>query len=224
MPSKTNPCDKIKAQRMDEDFKKRIDTLQGKTGLKKETGYIQKWGGSYEYKDNASATDNANSLSLPKVAANTWVKAFMHTHVDSYTIIYPNGDTEERKGIKIFSPADVAYFMDLIQNAHTKGESLSAPYAVMISSTSNYQLRFTGNKFQIKTFTDAQSKAYSNSFLKFMELSIGNPKQLELRFLKYMQENMILYGITLYRMNTDGTTTEIKLNADKTDTVENKCP
>ncbi|SDM38069.1 hypothetical protein SAMN05216273_12821 [Chryseobacterium taihuense] len=35
---------------------------------------------------------------------------------------------------------------------------------------------------------------------------------------------MLLYGITLYRMNTDGTTTEIKLNADKTDTVENTCP
>jgi hypothetical protein len=57
-----------------------------------------------------------------------------------------------------------------------------------------------------------------------MEKSIGNQKSLEMGFLKYIQKEMLLYGITLYRMNTDGTTTEIKLNSDKTDTVENNCP
>lgn len=219
------PCEKIKTQRDDDSFKKRMDTLQSKTGLKKETGYIQKWGGSYEYKDNASATPTANSLSLPEVATNTYIKGFAHTHVDNYEFIDPaDGETKIKIGIKNFSPADVAYFMDLIQNAQTKGYSLSDVYGVMISSGVNYQIRFTGNQYQIKTFTDAQMEAHRDPYTKFMESFIDNSKKLELRFLKYIDEKMNLKGITLYRMNADGTNTEIKLNADKTNTVETNCP
>ena len=211
------PCEKIKIQRNEEGFTKRIDTLQGKTGLTKETGYIQKWGGSYEYKDNAGATATANTLRLPEVASNAWIKAYIHTHVDDK----PNTD---RKGVKMFSPADAAYLMDLVQNAQNRGFSLSDPYAVMVSNIGNYQIRFTGNKFQIKTFTEQEAEYHREPFSKGMEKYLENPKQLEFRFLKYIQKEMFLYGITLYRMNTDGTTTEIKLNADKTDTVENTCP
>ncbi|MEC3877054.1 hypothetical protein [Chryseobacterium salviniae] len=214
------PCEKIKAQRNDDNFKKRMDTLQGKTGLKKETGYIQKWGGAYVYKDNASATDDANSLTMPDVSTNTYIKGFMHTHVNDYTTT--SGD--ERKGIKMFSPADAAYFMDLVKNAQTKGQSLSDVYGVMVSSLGNYQIRFTGNQYQIKTFTDTEAAIHRDPFAKAMEDHIKSPDKLELAFLKYIQEKMLLYGITLYRMNSDGTTTEIKLNADKTDTVKNICP
>ncbi|MFN4365397.1 hypothetical protein, partial [Chryseobacterium hispalense] len=221
----TTPCEKIKAQRNDDNFKKRMDTLQGKTGLKKETGYIQKWGGAYEYKDNASATDNANSLTLPDVSTNTYIKGFAHTHVDNYEFIDPaDGETKIKIGIKNFSPADVAYFMDLIQNAQTKGHSLSDVYGVMISSGVNYQIRFTGNQYQIKTFTDAQMEAHRDPYTDNMRDFIGNQKKLELGFLKYIDEKMNLKGITLYRMNTDGSNTEIKLNADKTNTVETNCP
>lgn len=187
--------------------------------MTKETGYIQKWGGSYEYKDNASATANANTLTLPDVTptSHTYIKAYIHTHINDI----PNSN---KKGIKMFSPADVVYFMDLIQNAQTKGQSLSDPYAVMVTSTGNYQIRFTGNKFQIKTFTDQEKEYHREPFIAAVKEYVDNPKQLEFRFLKYIQKEMLLYGITLYRMNTDGTTTEIKLNADKTDTVENTCP
>lgn len=222
-PSQT-PCQKIKTQRNDEEFKKRMDTLQSKTGLQKETGYIQKWGGTYEYKDNASATPSANSLSMPVVSSNTYVKAFMHTHVDDYTITHPDGTTQERKGIKAFSPADVSYFMDLIQNAQTKGELLNDPYGVMVTSSGNYQIRFTGNQYQIKTFTDEQLKVHQDAYKDFMKDFMDKPKKLELRFLQYISEKMNLKGITLYRMNSDGTNTEIKLNTDKTDTVETNCP
>ena len=213
----STPCTKIKAQRSDTEFDDKITDLEGKIGLTKETGYIQKWGGSYEYKDNAGATSDANTLHLPEVATNDYLKAFMHTHINDV----PNS---EKKGVKMFSPADVVYFMDLVQNAQTKGQSLSDPYAVMVTSIGNYQIRFTGNKFQIKTFSDEQAKSHRDPFIEAMKNYIDKPKQLELRFLKYIQEKMLLYGITLYRMNSDGTTTEIKLNADKSDTVENQCP
>lgn len=141
----------------------------------------------------------------------------MHTHINDI----PNSD---KKGVKMFSPADAAYFMDLIQNAQTKGESLSDVYAAMVTSIGNYQIRFTGNQYQIKTFTKAEAESHNDPFGIFMSDFMINSKKLELGFLKYIQKEMLLYGITLYRMNADGTTTEIKLNADKTDTIENTCP
>ncbi|NMR33840.1 hypothetical protein HIO71_06405 [Chryseobacterium aquaticum] len=64
----TSQCEKIKIQRNDSNFQNKITDLQGKTGLTKETGYIQKWGGDYEYQSNASSTSTANTLSLPAVA------------------------------------------------------------------------------------------------------------------------------------------------------------
>lgn len=220
----TNPCEKIKTQRNDDSFKKRIDTLQGKTGLKKETGYIQKFGGDYVYKDNANSSNDANSLSLPEVETNTYIKGFMHTHVDNYTITYQNGDTEERIGIKAFSPADVGYFMDLVNNAFSKGINLGEVYGTMVTSGGNYQIRFTGNQYQIKTFTKEQLDTFRSDYIKFMESFIGNAEKLEKGFLFFISEKMNLKAISLYRLNPDNTTSEVKLNVDKTTIIESKCP
>ena len=53
-PPKT-PCQKIKEQRQDVGFTKRIDTLKGNTGLQKETGYI-------EYANKSSSISKATFL------------------------------------------------------------------------------------------------------------------------------------------------------------------
>ena len=213
------PCENIKAQRENTLFQSKMTDLKGKTSLKKETGYIQKNGGDYEYKDNASATDQNNSLSLPSPATNKYIKGYMHTHVDDFED--SNGYT--RIGIKAMSPADVSYFMDLVKNAQDAARPLEDVYAVMVSSSVNYQIRFTGSQYQIKTFTDAQRDAFRDSYTTLMGSRIGNQKLLELGFLQFISEKMNLKGITLYGMNADGTTTEIKLNADKTETAENTC-
>ncbi|UFH30887.1 hypothetical protein LNP04_12970 [Chryseobacterium sp. C-71] len=220
-----NPCTKIKEQRQDEEFSKRIDTLKTKITLKKETGYIQKFGGDYVYKDNAGATENANTLSLPHVETNTYIKGFIHTHVNDYEFLDAEGYGIGKKGIKMFSPADIAYFMDLVKNAQTKGQPLNDVYAVMVSSVGNYQIRFAGNEYQIKTFTDAQKEAHRKPFEDFMTRNgIKNATDLEFGMLKYMDEKMNLKNITLYRMNNDGTNSEIKLNETKNGLERNNCP
>ncbi len=200
--------------------------LQGKTNLKKETGYIQRTNGQYTYKDNATATNEANELNLPKadLPENKDIIAYFHTHVNDFSYDDPENPvvTITKKGFKIFSPADMVYFMDMIKNAQDAGRSLGDVYAIMVSSLKNYQIRFTGDQSQIKTFTNAQSSAFKNPYIKFM---LDNESQsLEFKFLKFIDEKMNLKGISLYRMNSDGTTTEIKLNADKTDTTETNCP
>lgn len=214
------PCGKIKNQRADTEFSSRITDLQGKTGLKKETGYIQKNSGSYEYKDNASATEQNNSLSLPDPETNTYIKGYMHTHINDFE----DSDGLTRKGVKIFSPADMTYFMDLVKIAEDAARPLGEVYATMVSSNINYQIRFTGNQYQIKTFTGAQRDAFKDPYTILMGSRIGNQNLLELGFLQFISEKMNLKGITLYRMNSDGTNTEIKLNTDKTGTLETNCP
>jgi|SRR5690606_10493418 len=148
----------------------------------------------------------------------------MHTHVNDYDVTDANGNTVPRIGIKIFSPADMTYFMDLVQNAQTKGQPLGDVYAVMVSSGVNYQIRFTGNQYQIKTFTSDQTKAHREPYERHLTPFIGNPQKLELGFLQYISEKMNLKGVSLYKMNADGTTTEIKLNDNKTGTIETNCP
>lgn len=222
-----DPCEKIKVQRADMEFSDRITDLKGKTGLKKEAGYIQRTNDEYTYKDNASATDYANELKLPKAdePENKDIKGYMHTHVKDFTYDDPNGTgTITKQGFNIFSPADINYFMKMIKNAQDAGRPLKDVYAVMVSSIGNYQIRFTGNEYQINIFTPAQMITISKLFKEFMNRNgIRKPKDLEFGMLKYMQEKMNLKGISLYRMNSDGTSTEIKLNIDKTDREEINC-
>lgn len=219
------PCEKIKAQRGNADFYAKMNVLESNTGLKMETGYIQRNNNNYEYKDNATATETSNSLGLPNASLteNKDIKGYMHTHVDDFTYTNADGDEVTRKGIKIFSPADVSYFMDMVKNAKDTNKPLGEIYAVMVSGSVNYQIRFTGNQYQVNTFTDSQVEALKNPYIKFMESRIGKQKQLELGFLQFINDKMNLKGVSLYRMNADGTNTEINLNADKTDTTETNC-
>ncbi|WP_426476110.1 hypothetical protein ACP3T3_12070 [Chryseobacterium sp. CBSDS_008] len=224
---RNTPCGKIKTQRSNADFYAKMSLLESNTGLKMETGFIQKNDGNYEYKDNATATETSNSLGLPNASLpeNKNIKGYIHTHVDDFTYYdTTEGADATRYGIKIFSPADVSYFMDMIKNAKDNFNDLGMVYAVMVSSSVNYQIRFTGNEYQIKTFTDADAIALKKSYFEFMKSRIGKQKQLELGFLQFINDRMNLKGVSLYRMNTDGTTTEISLNSDKTDTTETNCP
>lgn len=181
----------------------------------------------YEYKNNASATLEANELSLPSpgLAENKDIKGYMHTHVNDYTYDNPEGPgTITRTGIKIFSPADVNYFMELLKNARDEGRPLEDVYAVLVSSKGNYQIRFTGTTDQIKVFTNSQMTILSYEFKNFILDYKDNSKKLEIGFFKFLTEKMNLQGINLYRMNSNGTTTELKPNANQTSVSENDCP
>jgi len=220
-----SPCEKIKDQKKDDNFVAAMQVLKNNVGLKKETGFFQKNSGAFVYQDNASATDQNNSLALPQVSTNTYIKGYLHTHVNDYKYY----DSEEqmdkiRMGIKMFSPADISYIMDMLKNAQTANRPLNEVYAVMVSNIANYQIRFTGNQYQVKTFTDTQKEEFRNSYTKDMKDRIDNQKSLEFGFLQFVYDKMNLRGVALYRMNPDGTATEIKLNADKTNTVESNCP
>lgn len=211
-----DPCSKIKGQKGKADYNQKMNDLKGKTGQKKETGYSQKANGDYTYHDNASTNSDSNSLTLPN---SSDIEGYMHTHVDDFSAVNSEGVEVTRTGIKMFSPADVGYFMDMLSHAQAGGRSLSNVYAVMVTSSGSYQIRYTGTGAQIKTFTETQIKGFKDSYLKSMTKS----QNLESNFLKFLKEKMGIDGVNLYRMQQIGKTTEVKLDSNGKP-KESDCP
>ncbi|WP_347220117.1 hypothetical protein [Chryseobacterium sp.] len=211
-----DPCSKIKGQKGKADYNQKINDLKNKTGQKKETGYSQKANGEYTYHDNATTNSDSNSLTLPN---NSDIEGYMHTHVDDFSVVNSEGVEVSRTGIKMFSPADIGYFMGMVSNAQAGGRPLTNPYAVMVTSSGMYQIRFTGSAAQIKTFTEAQINGFKGDYLKSMTKS----KNLESSLLKFLKEKMGIEGVNLYRMQQIGKTTEVKLGNDGK-TKETDCP
>ncbi|GAA5102987.1 hypothetical protein GCM10023210_44460 [Chryseobacterium ginsengisoli] len=178
----------------------------------------------YGYMDNATATDEANQLAMPDLNAYNYIKGYMHTHPNDYYYTNADGFTIPKIGIKIFSPTDAIYFMKMLKNAKFTGKPLGGVYGVMVASMNNYQIRFTGTSAQIKEFTLEQQLQLDDDFADYMKNKLDTSKKLELGFLYFLETKMNIAGVNLYRMNANGTTTEIHLNVDKTDTVENNCP
>ncbi|RNA61453.1 hypothetical protein D1631_05650 [Chryseobacterium nematophagum] len=216
-PQNNDPCSKIKQQKGKAEYNQKINDLKGKTGQQTETGYSQRTNGNYSYHNNATNNSSSNALSLPNssLVENKDISGYMHTHIDDF-----NGDDGlTRMGIKMFSPADIGYFMDMLANAQAQGRSLGDVYGVMVTSTGVYQIRFTGNANQIKTFTKQQIKALTEPYKKNM----GNTKNLESNFLKFLKNKMGIEGVNLYKTPPVGKAKEIKINSDNT-ISESDCP
>ncbi|WP_374460669.1 hypothetical protein [Chryseobacterium taeanense] len=209
-----DPCKKLKAQNTP-DFKGKLNLLESNLDDKKETGYIEKKNGTFEYKDNASATEDANSLTLGDPTSD--MKGFLHTHPNDFE----DSDGNTRIGFKIFSPADVIYFTQLVSLANQNGTPIEDVYAVMVSGKGNYQIRFTGNANQIKT-------TYTNTKIEYREMyktyfKENSKRTDETNFLKFMEEMMYVKGVTLVKMNSDGTTVKKTLNSTKTGVTDTPC-
>lgn len=211
-------CMNLKNQKNNTKFTNGINKLNGNLNLKKETGYLEKNNGNFEYKDNAGATETANTLALPDPDYYKDMKGYMHTHPNDFY----GSDDLLRIGFKIFSPADVMYLNQLVKNAQTNNASLAEIYAVVVTSKGNYQIRFTGNVNQIKTIYTNTKDDYNKMYINYFH---ENEKRSdEVNFLKFIDEKMYVKGITLVKMNDDGTFTKKTLNADKTGVTNENCP
>jgi len=126
-----------------------------------------------------------------------------------------------RIGFKIFSPADVIYFNQMISNAQANGTPLDDIYAVMVSGKGNYQIRFTGNANQIKTTYTNTKTEYREMYKKYFEKY--KDRSDEMNFLKFMEEKMYVKGVNLVKIEKDGTITKKTLNTDKSGVTNSPC-
>lgn len=210
----TDPCAKMKSQNNPE-FQSKVGVLETNLDEKKETGWVEKKDGTFEYKDTASTNNDSNSLSLGDPTGD--MKGYMHTHVNDYQ----DPDGNMRLGFKIFSPADVIYFNQMVALAQQNGTPLDEVYAIMVSGKGNYQIRFTGNINQIKTAYPNTKADYNIMYTKYFQNNKQNSD--EINFLKFIEEQMYVKGVTLVKINSDGTTVKKTLNSTKTDVIDVPC-
>lgn len=192
-----NPCDKIKTLMANPNFMVKVEELKKKTNLKVESGYMQSKNGPFTALVGTASTDNADKISF-KPDANTI--GYMHTHLDPYDKVMADGNIETVEPIKMFSPEDVKQFLLLVLNANRYSLPIDDLYGTMVSSSSAYQLRFTGN------ITDVVSKAnvidWKNLNIAYKETMKNN--SLEQGFLKFLNEKIGINGIELYKIDAKG--------------------
>jgi len=204
--SQTNPCEKIKAQNTNVNYKAKVDELKGKVGLKKETGYSESKTGSFTSLNPANSTDASDAL---KLSINADTKGYIHTHLNDYGdgTTDDNGNPKIRQPIRMFSPADVNALMELASLANGKYENL---YGTMISGSGNYTIKFTGTAADIKTGFDTD--AWRDSFITYKKKNDG--WTLEKLFLNFLKNEMKVNGIELYKIKNDGTVQKKTLNSN----------
>ncbi len=194
-----DPCSRIREQLTSANFVAKQDELKKKTNLKVETGYLQSKNGPFTALNPGSGTDNTDSLNFP-FDANTI--GYIHAHLDPYEKVKANGDIDPVEPIRMHSPEDVKQFIILILNAGRNSIPISEVYGAMVSSAGTYQLRFTGN------IADVSSKASSinwgdgldKTYTEIMKKS----SSLEKGFLKFLNEQIGINGIELYKIESSG--------------------
>jgi len=127
----------------------------------------------------------------------------MHTHLNDFLtgkIDPKTGDEELKKPIKIFSPADILKFLQIVKNSKYNGVPTHLVYGTVIASTGNYTLRFTGNPDDIIGLGSANS--YRADYKKYFEEDYKNNK--EKAFLHFLKDKIGINGINLYRIRDNG--------------------
>lgn len=203
-PVVEDPCDQLKIQNSNTDYLGKIQSLEKNTGLKNETGFIENKDGTF--KDLINTTNDG--LDVPQ-DVNTI--GFNHTHIDDYKSGYydEDGNPIINQPIKIFSPKDVMTFIILLNNANRQNISLDSIYGKVISSSNTYTLKFEGVISDINqsiSFNQALDRKYKKAIKK---------NGLESGFLKFLKENGIK-GVSLYKINTDGTAEKKSLDTNST--------
>ncbi len=190
-----NPCDQIKTQNNDQNYKARLDTLKDKTSLKTESGFDQKADGTY----TTLVANGVKAITLPRDAQR---KGFMHTHIKYCEMTNSYGELLEVPMIQMFSPEDVQQFLMLVVNAQTYGRPISDAYGVMVSSAGTYQLAFTGNVADINVQSGSINwgKSLNETYENYLS------SNTEEGFLKFLKDIIGIDGIELYKVEDSGIT------------------
>lgn len=213
----TDPCLKIKSNLTDANYKLKYDELNKTSNFteKQEKGFYETKDGWFIGLEQSSSTSTSDGLKVP-IADD--VKGYTHIHLNDYEdgTFDEEGRPVIRKPIRMFSPADVNTLMELakIQTNGNYGDL----YGTMLSSTGNYIIKFTGTAANIKTGFDTED--WRKAFKKFIMDEKGS---LEKKFLRFLSEKMGVTGVSLYKINSDGTVEQKTLSSDGVVTPT-KCP
>lgn len=193
-----NPCNEMNTLFSSAEMQQKMDYLKGRLNKTKESGYSQKKDGTF-----TQLTPYSSGHSL-KIEDLSNLKGYIHNHLNPFGDSYP---------ILMFSPQDVDVFLEIVKN----NEGDSGVYATLVTSRGTYTLKFTGDYTQINydfDYNDLNSK-----FRRRMK-DVRTSSKREKEFLKFLQNEMNVNGVQLYKNESDGSIKLKKLNVDNSITSE----
>ncbi|MBO9619163.1 MAG: hypothetical protein J7539_09030 [Niabella sp.] len=145
-------------------------------------------------------------------------QGFMHDHLDDYETGDTNadGDPVIRQPIRIFSPADVDKFMQILDRNKNDGNNFSQYYSTLVTSTGTYTLKFSGAASEIKT--GFQGPTWGGKFIHYFAKAKGNNDMS--KFLRFVRDEMKITGLELYEIKKGGIlANRVQLNPDNENRV-----
>ncbi|WP_407485232.1 hypothetical protein [Elizabethkingia miricola] len=222
-----DPCNKMKSITQSETYKSNTTSLQGKTSEGTESGFRLNLpipnGATNQV---LTARTGSNQVDMT-IFSNTY--GLMHSHYDG---LYP-----------IFSPGDIVLFNRWVNYVYRNNQvanpgdpipSLDDIYLTVVTSNGNYILKFDPSvtPTQLPNYTQTEFNTlntnYMNSYLN-NAVTVGNVSgnvsydmgKIEKEFLNFVNKEMNMPGLKLYRA-TDRGNTQLSMQNGKL--IENKCP
>ena len=218
-----DPCASIAGTRAQDNgaFDKEIDKLKDKLGEDHEFGFQERFkgvGGGKLLQMSPSRDSQGNIISNQlDLNYNSNTKGWAHTHYKPRLV--ENGDgTFDRVGLApMFSPVDVATFLNVIDQVNRSDNDIRRVYAAVVTEDGTFMLKFTGNQEDMNHNNAARQKLKREQaenlkldadYLKYLKL--GN----ELGFLRFLKFNMNLRGLELFQLKKEGIATKFKFKLD----------
>lgn len=208
-----DPCDKINKLIEDIKHKKALIELKKNFGLQQESGYFISKSMGY----SKGIPEGYKTLKASTLYSDTY--GVVHVHEDSFAHqVYNGGPRTETVHIyPMFSPGDVNTFCSFLIRANKyKTSSLDEVFNEMVTSSGTYQLRFEGDINNVKNF---KYEDFDDIYKEYMGKYSND---LESGLLTFIKEYIGIDGITLYKINDDGTS-EKKTFSDQNGLVATPC-
>ncbi|OBX23567.1 MULTISPECIES: hypothetical protein [Bizionia] len=215
-----DPCEKIAEQLTNSNYSNKLNSITNSANYNsnEETGFAEESDGTFT---NLNPDLGNHSLTIP-IASNR--VGFTHIHTNQYTIADTNNDNipDEIIPIKQLGPRDITTFLKLLLLAQQENRPLLDVYGSMFSSSRDYTLRFTGdiNSFSLM---DVElllaNKTTLNEKFSQMVKKFGKEKG----FLKFVELEIGIEGISLFRIKNNGDIQKKRLNDNGNLETEN-CP
>ncbi|ODS88542.1 MAG: hypothetical protein ABS44_08560 [Chryseobacterium sp. SCN 40-13] len=219
-PKDNTPCKKITAAFADDRFKEKVAAIDKPSvfNMDHEMGYAA------GYPINTTLTETqyppmenkvgTHSVNLP---SGSQYFGFIHSHTNRDGVV------------KMFSPGDLHNFlMRCVQAANQHG-NISDAYAMVITSSGNYMLKFTGTNVNFGVGTGTMkwwNKWYTEDYMEPIQNNDGtfDQNKVEKAFLQFLKEKVKIGGIELYSVEKEtGTAKKLTLDA-KNNVKSDACP
>lgn len=194
-----DPCENAKSIFNNTAVKSRYETLKGKVGEAKETGY-----GFKTITTSTGTTTQTNPLN-PDATSPDKMKVGIYPTTFGYSHTHLNKSGTDMS-VKIFSPADINTFLSILHNAIANNIPLENVFGGMVASDPDttyniYQIQYTGNGTDLPAeFTEQQLDKLKADYTKMAQEIINNTGELTHSDLQG------LLSATLKKMNIPNTT------------------